>query len=162
MEKWVILNGNYDNYAVSDRGRIKNIKTDKLLSLQKNECGYQKIMLCQNNKKACFHVHRLVALYFIDNVNQKPCVNHIDGNKENNYADNLEWCTNAENTEHAQINKLKHDMIPIKLIDLNDNKEYFFQSIRQASVFLHINPAYISRALKRLSKTYLNFRIEKL
>lgn len=63
--------------------------------------NYQRIVLMKNGVKRRFMAHRLVALAFIPNPQNKPEVNHIDGNKSNNIVSNLEWCTASENTQHA-------------------------------------------------------------
>lgn len=59
--------------------------------------GYAAISINSANEK---YVHRLVALYFVNNPDGKPVVNHLDGNKHNNHYSNLEWCTNQENIQH--------------------------------------------------------------
>ena len=162
MEKWRILEGQFNNYAVSNIGNVKNIKTGKILKNFSTEEGYIKVSLCQNNKKATFPVHRLVALYFIPNKFSLPCVNHKDGNKHNNTVENLEWCSHSYNTCHAQNNGLKKDMHPLKLIDLTDNSEYYFQSISQAANFIGVNKSNLSRALKRETNIYHNFQIIRI
>jgi hypothetical protein len=63
--------------------------------------GYPHVTLWKNNKCYGFHVHRLVAMAFIPNPSDKPFVNHIDGNRENNHVSNLEWSTASENNQHA-------------------------------------------------------------
>ena len=68
---------------------------------------YFMISLCKNGKAKKFLVHRLVAKAFIPNPLNKEQVNHKDGNVHNNVVDNLEWCTNAENTKHAYENYLR-------------------------------------------------------
>jgi len=65
-----------------------------------------RIGLRKNNRRYTFLVHRLVALTFIPNPENKPQVNHIDGNKLNNDLTNLEWCTRGENIQHAYNNRL--------------------------------------------------------
>lgn len=75
------------------KGVIKNKKTDK--------DGYFRVYLSKSSKKKQFMVHRLVAEAFIKNPDNRPVVNHIDGNKQNNAITNLEWCTRSENDLHA-------------------------------------------------------------
>ena len=68
---------------------------------------YRSVCLSVNGKVKGFMVHRLVALAFVDNPDGKPEVNHIDGDRENNHASNLEWCTRLENVHHAMRTGLK-------------------------------------------------------
>lgn len=91
---------NYSNYLVSDDGRIFN-KRGGEIKQRLNRCGYPTIYLWKNNKGTCYCVHRRVAIAFLPNPENKPCVNHKDGNKANNNLDNLEWCTYSENLRHA-------------------------------------------------------------
>ena len=69
---------------------------------------YRRVTLSKNGSVKRFQVHRLVAIMFIDNIKNKPCVNHIDGNGLNNKVSNLEWCTYSENEKHSYdvLNKI--------------------------------------------------------
>lgn len=90
------------NYDIYEDGRVKNIKTGKFLKGQKNMLnGYWSVNLSNNGKKKRFYNHRLVAIAFIENPENKPTVNHIDGNLDNNSLSNLEWMTQQENSDHA-------------------------------------------------------------
>lgn len=105
MEEWrEYLPG----YLVSNYGRIKSLKTNKILKQVINKNGYCTccVSLGSRKKKKCFRVHIAVATLFIDNPNNYPFVNHKDCNKTNNCVDNLEWCTPKENTQHAANNGL--------------------------------------------------------
>ena len=96
-------------YQVSNLGRIKSLPRNgtvqvvKILNPCKDTYGYLRIKLSKNNKAKKYQVHRLVAQAFIPNPENKPQVNHLDGNKLNNYYKNLEWCTNGENQIHSYV-----------------------------------------------------------
>lgn len=108
-------------YYVSTKGRVYNYATNNILNLHKNETGYMRFRISESreNSRSVF-IHRAVAILFIKNDNpEKIQVNHIDGNKENNCVDNLEWCTASENNQHAHDNNLRSNITEIKLdIDL--------------------------------------------
>ena len=91
------------HYQASNYGQIRSIKFGKHKPrLQHNTQNfYKNIRLCKKNIFCTFLVHRLIAQTFIPNPENKPCVNHIDLNRINNYASNLEWITHKENTHHA-------------------------------------------------------------
>lgn len=93
-------------YLESDLFIINKQKTkEKILKLKKTKQGYLSIQL--KNKGKNFLVHRLVAISFISNLNKKPQVNHINGIKNDNRVENLEWCNQSENQIHAYKNKLQ-------------------------------------------------------
>ena len=97
--KEIEING----YFVSNTGKIKG-RSGKELKQQTNHNGYLVVCLQPNGRKGGYkglRVHILVAKAFLPNPENKPQVNHIDGNKSNNNVKNLEWCTNQENVIHA-------------------------------------------------------------
>ena len=94
----------YENkYQVSNFARVKSFCKGKvkLLKLDVDNKGYLRVGLYKNGKQKMCLVHILVAKAFIPNPDNKPCVNHIDGNKQNNSIENLEWVTSSENIVHA-------------------------------------------------------------
>lgn len=90
-------------YEVSNYGSVRSLKKDgKYIYLKQHKYnGYHKVKLIKPEYSKTVVVHRLVAESFIFNSDNKPTVNHKDGNKSNNHVDNLEWCTYKENTRHA-------------------------------------------------------------
>jgi len=91
----------FDGYSITEDGRVYSHVTEKWLKSRSSGSGYQAVMLYKNKIGKNFYVHRLVADAFLDKVDGKNCVNHIDGDKTNNCASNLEWVTPSENMFHA-------------------------------------------------------------
>ena len=100
QEEWKpIFEGHYE---VSNRGRVRNAQNERILRGTLDSTGYLHTNLAlRPMKPRAFQTHRLVAMAFVPNPDNKPCVNHKDGNKTNNLPENLEWCTQAENIQHA-------------------------------------------------------------
>lgn len=93
----------FSGYLVSTEGDVYSLKRNNKIKLKpgKNCKGYLYVNLCENGKYKSKTIHKLVAKAFIDNPNNLPCVNHIDGIKTNNNRNNLEWCTVRDNSKHA-------------------------------------------------------------
>ena len=108
-EEWRDIKGYEGKYQISNMGNVVSLKYHRGESSKQlkprypkpphNEYGY--VVLSKDNKVQHFYLHRLVAEHFISNPENKPYVNHKDGNKHNNNVDNLEWVTPLENTLHA-------------------------------------------------------------
>lgn len=100
-EEWRPAPGLEGRYWVSNTGRFRNAH-GRVLTNQYDRYGYRVVYArLADQKKHCIRVHRLVALAFVPNPENKPEVNHVDGNKANPSADNLEWVTDSENKYHA-------------------------------------------------------------
>lgn len=98
-----------ESVLISKDGRIFDKSTKKELNQYVDDKGY---------RRARQHpVHRMIASVFIKNINNKKCVNHIDGNKDNNHSDNLEWVTNKENDTHARELGLKKQGLPVPIVE---------------------------------------------
>lgn len=108
-ELWKDVIGFEALFSVSNMGNVFSKRTNKLLKLCVSDRGYYKVATKiggRAGKNYCFRVHRLVATAFLDNPEDKPSVNHKDGNKLNNRCSNLEWSTVSENMTHAYANGL--------------------------------------------------------
>lgn len=102
-EKFVKVKG-YEGYEVSNTGKIKSLKTNRLLTPQKNNCGYLYILLTDSNKKVKINlIHRLVFDSFIG-IDDGLEINHLDEDKENNRLDNLELITHEDNLKKYREN----------------------------------------------------------
>ena len=137
MESWKDITNYEGYYQISNNGKIKSIRrvilggrhgkrtvNERILKNVITQCGYLKVTLRKNNIDKTFVVHRLVAEAFIPNAENKPQVNHIDGNKTNNILNNLEWNDRFENMKHAFKNGLvdyKH-LVNIYKIGCNTTK----------------------------------------
>jgi hypothetical protein len=143
---------NYEGYLVSNKGRIKN-KFDYIFTLQ-NGGGYYNSRI----GKTSFRVHRIVAQTFLPNPTNLPVVNHKDGNKLNNFIENLEWVTYQENSIHAIENNLNPCRKKILQYDLNGIFIKIFDSITEASKFYNCDHSSISIVLTKNSNRKENDR----
>ena len=118
MEVWKEIDGYNQRYEVSNYGRVRS--KDMVVNGRLQNChkikgrilkpytdkeGYKGVVLCINQKRKTFRLHRLVAAAFIPNPDNKPCVDHIDGDRTNNHADNLRWVTCLENNNNPITKK---------------------------------------------------------
>lgn len=156
-EIWKAIEG-FPNYQVSNMGRVrarasKTVKDHKKGEIYEPKYRYPKrkhnkngglgnyciLALYNNGVRKDIALHRLVAKYFVPNPDNLPQVNHIDGNKHNNRADNLEWCTNSENQTHAYKTGLQvpHASHKRKILqyDLNGNFIKLWSSITEADFY---------------------------
>jgi hypothetical protein len=91
----------FNKYSITQAGEVFSHNIHRNLKQKTNKYGYKTVILQENGYRKDFTVHRLVALAFIPNPDNRPCVNHIDGDKSNNCVSNLEWVTEKENAYHA-------------------------------------------------------------
>jgi len=179
-EIWRDIKGYEGLYQVSNLGRVKSLsrkykhnmfgkkiiyKTSKerLLTININQ-GYAHVVLCKNGKCKQKLLHRLIAQSFIPNPENKPNINHIDGNGLNNNLDNLEWCTQKENIKHASdilniFNNYQRyrDTRTKFVIQLNNETKEFmaiFNSAKETSILLDVPISTIRSSCRNsISKT---------
>lgn len=142
---------NAPNYHVSNTGTV--FLDGKVLH-QSNSNGYREVKI--NGERV--YVHRLVALAFIPNPENKPYVNHLDGDPANNCESNLEWSTAQENAEHAYRTGLRNDNIEIRIKDHETGEYIDCYSLQNAAVVIGIDAGYISRYLKSRRDGLMNNR----
>ncbi len=117
------------NYEVTKTGLVRNKETKHLLALQKIK-GYLRVELSRNGERHNYGVHRLVAIQFIPNPENKPEVNHKDFNRCNNNVENLEWVTRQENSDHkikGRGEALYQTMVKNALNAVESNKKAVLQ-----------------------------------
>ena len=168
MEVWKDIEEFNGVYQISNLGRLKSkerivnhpkgkcLLKEKYLSEVKNKKGYIEFQITYDSRHYSRKAHRLVAIAFIPNPENKPQVNHIDGDKTNNSVENLEWCTNSENQIHAIKTGLKRTM-KILQFDLNGNFIKDWKSASEAEKITGINYRHILEVCNGKKKTYKGF-----
>ena len=155
-EVWKDIPGYEGLYKVSNFGNIMNLHSNKFLKKRLSTNGYYIVDLRKNHRSRVFRVHRLVALSFIPFVDGKVFVNHIDGNKLNNNASNLEWCTQSENVYHAYnagLNKRRLDISESWILEL-----YKKLSAREIARLQNVS---VHAIISRLNKNGVDTSIRK-
>ena len=93
----------YTNYSISNWGNVRNDKSRRIKRVTTSADGYLMTSLSEDGEAHGFGVHRLIAIAFIPNPENKTHVDHIDTNRLNNKLDNLRWATNSENMMNSKI-----------------------------------------------------------
>lgn len=166
IEIWKDILEFQSRYEISSFGNIKNKKTQKILKPREHSGGYLQVNIINNGKLKNYYVHRLVAKYFCDIPEdiEKKDINHIDGNKKNNFYKNLEFCTRSENIKHSfytnkNRNKFGEQIWNSKLTlsDIENIKKIKKEqkiSNKKISEMYNISESQITRVLNK--KTYIN------
>ncbi|MBQ8969222.1 MAG: NUMOD4 motif-containing HNH endonuclease [Bacteroidaceae bacterium] len=163
-EEWRDIQG-FENYQVSNFGNVrskqriiiqkghknyfKRVMKSKVLISRKQNSGYLVVWLSVDGVVTPHTVHRLVANAFVEKISGKDFVNHIDGDKTNNNASNLEWVTKSENLEHDyRVLGHRHNSRSIVCVETGER----FPSIREAGRKMNINPICIGHVLSGRNK----------
>lgn len=186
-ETFVDIKDYNGRYKIGNKGTVIGVSRSKdnryknkqwILKQYENNNGYMYVTLQKDKKRKTIKVHRLVAEHFIENINNYPCVNHIDSNRKNNNVENLEWCTHSQNTQWAlktgrfdkckeiqRKNAIKNNLGKYHILanestkkkvakyDKNNNLIQVYNSISEASRKNNINITSISYSANGKRKT---------
>lgn len=140
---WKIIDG-FEFYKINNIGEVFSIKRNIKMKPYMDRDEYLMVSLRINNKSKWKKVHRLVAIAFMPNPENKPQVNHKNGIKYDNRLENLEWCTNSENMKHAYA---------LNLIIPNTGESKFSSKLKNSDIVnIKTNP--LSLTQKQLSEIY--------
>lgn len=150
-EIWKDIPGYENLYQVSNNGRIKSIghytrnninggtRLTKgiVLSPYIMPNGYYQVQLSKKGKKEKHYVHRLVALAFLNNEKNMSDVNHIDGNKSNNFVENLEWCSHRDNQIHMVKSRMTKKACPVLCLETREIYNSMSEAERETNIDRH-------------------------
>ena len=156
----------FEYYDITEGGQVISKRTNKKLKKQTNRYGYETFRACINYKKYTVYIHRAVALKYLNNPNNYPEINHIDGNKTNNNVDNLEWCSREHNIKHAfntGLNNQKNKKRKVVKINPKTNEILTtFNSLTEAGEELGVRESSICGVCTGYRKTLHGFNYKYL
>lgn len=148
-------------YYISSFGRVATTLSNPPMVMKQgtDKDGYKKVSLCIGHGKYIYRrVHRLVAMAFLDNPNNYPIINHIDGDVANNHVENLEWCDNSHNQLHryrvlgrtwdATRAGRKYTFTPIVAKNIVTNDELYFGCVNECARYFDVSDSAIFNRLQ--------------
>jgi hypothetical protein len=160
MELWLPVS-DFPNYEVSSNGRVRNKKRGNILkpTLAK---GYPRVKLSDKNKCKPITVHRLVADAFYDGNHEGLQVNHINGDKTDNFIGNLEWVTGSENILHAYKTGLKTPPCPnpkrVRIVETGET----FDSMAECARYINGSKAHVRECVVGIRTTHKGYHFEEI
>ena len=134
-EYWTNIKGN-NNYCISTFGNVENMVTGRILKACIDSHGYYIVNLYKNGKVKTQRVHQLVAKAFLDNFDDKLCVDHIDNDHQNNNINNLRFATHTENNRNRKMSK--NNTSGIKGVHFNSNRNKWQAYIKIDGIKIHL------------------------
>jgi hypothetical protein len=160
MDKWINI-PDFPNYEASNNGGIRNKTTRKLLNPWDDGRGYLQVDV----NGQTIRVHKLIASAFYDCTVNGLVVNHIDGNKKNNFIGNLEWCTQADNMRHAhRTGLIPHNGqggLPRKMVKIVETG-IIYESLQSCASDINGCRSHIGDCLRGIRKSHRNFHFEEV
>lgn len=161
-------------YVVSNDGQVRSLDTyldcgsgakrlrkGRIKPQRANNRGYAMVKLCKDGRSINTLVHRLVAEVFVPNNDNKPQVNHIDGDKTNNCADNLEWVTDNENKAHSSIavGGTQRPKKAVVVTKKTTGEAFHFNGVREAERALYLDHGTVMKVLSGRQKSHRGYYI---
>jgi hypothetical protein len=171
VELWKFIPG-YENYMISNLGRVKHVRTGKLKVYSLHTHGkksYKRLRVSlsiEENKKKHFCVHKLVAENFLSNPKKYTHLLFLDENYENCKSSNLKYVSEAKHKEYWKEREEKeyryygNEAKPVKAIHTITGNEIVFDSLKEASRFLKTRPDYINKVLRGIQKTHRKYQFQ--
>lgn len=142
----------YPGYLIKESGEIISKRMNKPMGQETVKGGYKRVSIInKNGVRKHVLVHRLIAMAFVPNPNNEEQVNHLDEDKTNNHADNLEWCSRKRNVNYGTAQQRRSEKRKKKVLNLDTGE--VFSSISEAEKTINSGYTHISQACKNSNRT---------
>lgn len=142
-------------YEINELGEVRRVETGRILKGYIGSDGYPRVSLTVNCETKPFLLHRLIAIAFIPNPNNYPCINHKDENKSNNSLDNLEWCTYRYNLNYGTHNARANETRKKPILQYSKTGEFIreWKSVTDLNLETGIDMGHVTACCRGKRKT---------